>query len=144
MTLTEGEIINWKTYTTTHELLGAGFVRILGYFREDGIKSLAQIEEALRLRDSSKLVIPAHTLKGEAWQFGAEKLAELAEDIEMTARHYIEIQQDPEDLLEKAVLLRPLFELTLDALEKESSPLVNRRAANSNQDNSFGNYNYGG
>ncbi len=142
MSLTEGEIINWKTYTNTRELLGAGFVRILGYFREDGIKSLAQIEEALRLRDSSKLVIPAHTLKGEAWQFGAEKLAELAEDIEMTARHYIEIQQDPEDLLEKAVLLRPLFESTLDALEKESSPLVNRRAVNSNR-NVFGNYNYG-
>lgn len=141
MTLTEGEIINWKTYSSTRDLLGTGFVRILGYFREDGIKSLAQIEEALRIRDSSKLVIPAHTLKGEAWQFGAEKLAELAEEIEMTARHYIEIQQDPEDLLEKAVLLRPLFESTLDALEQESSPLVNRRAVNSNR-RSFGNYNY--
>lgn len=140
MALTDSEIINWKTYATTRELLGTGFVRILGYFREDGIKSLAQIEEALRLRDSSKLVIPAHTLKGEAWQFGAEKLAELAEEIEMTARHYIEIQQDPEDLLEKAVLLRPLFEATLNSLEKESSPLVERRAVNSNR--SFGNYNY--
>lgn len=141
MPLTDSEIINWKTYANTRELLGPGFVRILGYFREDGVKSLAQIEEALRLRDSSKLVIPAHTLKGEAWQFGAEKLAELAEEIEMTARHYIEIQQDPEDLLEKAVLLRPLFETTLDTLEKESNPLVERRAVNSNR--SFGNYNYG-
>ena len=141
MTLTDSEIINWKTYANTRELLGTGFVRILGYFREDGVKSLAQIEEALRLRDSSKLVIPAHTLKGEAWQFGAEKLAELAEEIEMTARHYIEIQQDPEDLLEKAVLLRPLFETTLETLEKESNPLVERRAVNSNRN--FGNYNYG-
>lgn len=141
MTPTDSEIINWKTYANTRDLLGTGFVRILGYFREDGVKSLAQIEEALRLRDSSKLVIPAHTLKGEAWQFGAEKLAELAEEIEMTARHYIEIQQDPEDLLEKAVLLRPLFEATLDTLEKESNPLVERRAVNSNR--GFGNYNYG-
>lgn len=141
MSPTDGEIINWKTYANTRELLGTGFVRILGYFREDGIKSLSQIEEALRLRDSKKLVIPAHTLKGEAWQFGAEKLASLAEEIEMTARHYIEIQQDPEDLLEKAVLLRPLFEATLDALEKESSPLIERRAMNSNR-NKFGNYSY--
>ncbi len=140
MTLTDSEIINWKTYINTRELLGPGFVRILGYFREDGIKSLAQIEEALRVRDSSKLVIPAHTLKGEAWQFGAEKLAELAEEIEMTARHYIEIQQDPEDLLEKAVLLRPLFETTLEALEKESNPLVERRVVNSNR--GFANYTY--
>lgn len=143
MSLTDGEIINWKTYANTRDLLGTGFIRILGYFREDGVKSLSQIEDALRLRDSSKLVIPAHTLKGEAWQFGAEKLAELAEEIEMTARHYIEIQQDPEDLLEKAVLLRPLFETTLDALEKETSPLMERRAVNSNRNN-FGNYNYGG
>jgi len=142
MPLPDGEIINWKTFASTRDLLGTGFVRILGYFREDGVKSLAQIEEALRMRDSSRLVIPAHTLKGEAWQFGAEKLAELAEEIEMTARHYIEIQQDPEDLLEKAVLLRPLFESTLDALEKESSPLVERRAVNSTR-NVFGDYNYG-
>lgn len=142
MSLTDGEIINWKTYASTRELLGTGFVRILGYFREDGIKSLSQIEEALRLRDSSKLVIPAHTLKGEAWQFGAEKLASLAEEIEMAARHYIEIQQDPEDLLEKAVLLRPLFETTLDALEKESNPLIERRAVNSNR-SKFGSYTYG-
>lgn len=142
MSLTNGEVINWKTYASTRDLLGTGFVRILGYFREDGIKSLAQIEEALRHRDSSKLVIPAHTLKGEAWQFGAEKLAELAEEIEMTARHYIEIQQDPEDLLEKAVLLRPLFESTLDALEQESSPLVNRRAVNSGR-GGFEGHHYG-
>ncbi len=142
MALTDGEIINWKTYANTRAVLGDGFVRILGYFREDGVKSVAQIEEALRLRDSSKLVIPAHTLKGESWQFGAEKLAELAEEIEMTARHYIEIQQDPEDLLEKAVLLRPLFEKTLDALEKEGNPLVERSPVNNNR-NVFGNYNYG-
>jgi histidine phosphotransfer protein HptB len=121
--------IDWATFTETRSVLGEAFVRILGYFREDGTKSVAEIENAMRERSSAKLVLPAHTLKGEGYQFGAEKLATLAEEIEIAARHYVEIQQDPEELLEKVVQLRPLFERTLAALEREVSPLVERRAA---------------
>ncbi len=80
--LTE-DLINWTAFTETQNLMGAGFVRVLGYFREDGMKSVAAIENAFRDLDSAKMVMPAHTLKGESWQFGAEKLGELAEEIEM-------------------------------------------------------------
>ena len=120
-------IINWKAYSATRNLMGAGFVRILGYFREDGMKSVAAIEQAFRDLDSAKLVMPAHTLKGEAWQFGAEKLGELAEEIEIAARHYVEIRQDPSDLVLQVAGLRVLFEQTLSALDAEVSPLVDRR-----------------
>jgi histidine phosphotransfer protein HptB len=120
--------INWTAFAETRSALGDAFVRILGYFREDGIKSVAEIENAMRERSSAKLILPAHTLKGEGYQFGAEKLAELAEEIEVAARHYVEIQQDPSELLEKVVKLRPLFERSLAALENEISPLVERRA----------------
>jgi HPt (histidine-containing phosphotransfer) domain-containing protein len=118
--------------------LGAGFVRILGYFLEDGTKSVAAIEEAMRLKDSAKLVMPAHTLKGEAWQFGANRLALLAEEIEVAARHYVEIQIDPSELVEKVVHLRPLFEATVSALEAETSPLVERRPVAAAQRNALG------
>jgi histidine phosphotransfer protein HptB len=128
--------INWTAFAETRSALGDAFVRILGYFREDGIKSVAEIENAMRERSSAKLILPAHTLKGEGYQFGAEKLAELAEEIEVAARHYVEIQQDPSELLEKVVKLRPLFERSLAALENEISPLVERRA-------SFGSRNMG-
>lgn len=128
MSLNAEEIVNWSTFTETRSILGEAFVRVLGYFREDGIKSVAVIEEAMRERDSAKLVLPAHTLKGESWQFGAERLAALAEEIEVAARHYVEIRQGPEELVEKVVQLRPLFEATLSALESEASPLVERRA----------------
>lgn len=121
------DVINWTAFAETRGALGEAFVRILGYFREDGTKSVAEIENAMRDRSSAGLILPAHTLKGEGYQFGAEKLAELAEEIEVAARHYVEIQQDPSELLEKVVQLRPLFELTLDALEREVSPLVERR-----------------
>jgi histidine phosphotransfer protein HptB len=126
---TAEDIINWKAYAETRALMGPGFVRILGYFREDGMKSVAAIEQAFRDLDSAKLVMPAHTLKGEAWQFGAEKLGELAEEIEIAARHYVEIRQDPSDLVRQVASLRVLFETTLSALDADVSPLVNRRDA---------------
>src|SRR3546814_222017 len=73
------------------------------------------------------LVMPAHTLKSEARQFGAEKLGALAEDIEMFARRCVESQVSPEEYLPRVVELRPLFETTLSALEREANPLVRRR-----------------
>ena len=123
------DIINWATFAEARSVLGEAFVRVLGYFREDGTKSVAAIEEAMRQKDAAALVMPAHTLKGEALQFGADSLGDLAEEIEFAARHYVEIRQGPEELLEKVVQLRPLFEATLVALETEISPLVERRAA---------------
>jgi histidine phosphotransfer protein HptB len=135
------EDINWTTFTETRTVLGDSFVRVLGYFREDGTKSVADIEAAMRERNSAKLVLPAHTLKGEGYQFGADRLAALAEEIEIAARHYVEIRQDPEDLLEKVVQLRPLFERTMAALEAEASPLVERRAAFGSR--TFGNNQFG-
>ena len=131
-------LIDWKAFGETRSLLGAGFVRILGYFLEDGTKSVAAIEEAMRLKDSAKLVMPAHTLKGEAWQFGAHRLALLAEEIEVAARHYVEMRIDPSELVEKVVHLRPLFEATVLALEAETSPLVERRPVAAAQRNALG------
>lgn len=123
------DIVNWVSFSEARTALGEAFVRMLGYFREDGIKSVAAIEQAMRAGNSTGLVLPAQTLKDESWQFGAEHLAELAEEIEIAARHYVEIRQGPEELVEKVVRLRPLFEATLGALEAEASPLVERRAA---------------
>lgn len=142
MTDLPDELIDWNAFAETRNLLGAGFVRILGYFRDDGIKSVAAIEEALRVKDSAKLIIPADTLKGEAWQFGAHALALLAEEIEVAARHYVEIQIDPSELVEAIVRLRPVFEATLAALEAEASPLVERKPAAPGQRNALGGMSY--
>ena len=120
-------LVDWNEFRATRTQLGAAFVRILGYFREDGIKSVAAIEEAMRARSAGGLVMPAHTLKSEARQFGAERLGALAEDIEMFARHCVEAQVSPEEYLPRVVTLRPLFEETLEALEREANPLVQRR-----------------
>ena len=120
-------IIDWEAFSGARSDLGADFVRILGYFREDGAKSVAAIEDAMRAQDAVALVLPAHTLKGEASQFGAEALADLAEKIENIARQSIEWRQTPDEALPHVVKLRALFTDTLAAFERETNPLVERR-----------------
>ena len=73
------DIIDWVHFEKSRSELGPGFIRILSYFREDGAKSLASIELAMREQNTVALVIPSHTLKGESRQFGAEPLAAVAE-----------------------------------------------------------------
>ena len=126
-TLDGDRLVDWTAFAHARTQLGANFVRILGYFQEDGVKSVSQIEEAMRAGNAAALVLPAHTLKGESRQFGAETLADCAETIEMTARACVESHDTPDQALEHVVRLRPLFEQTLAALEREANPLVNRQ-----------------
>lgn len=125
--LEQANLVNWPAFAQARSELGASFVRILGYFREDGVKSLEAIEAAMRNKSAAALVIPAHTLKGEARQFGADPLAECAEAIEIIARGCVERRDGPDEALADVVRLRPLFEATLTLLERESNPLVERR-----------------
>ena len=120
-------IVDWSIFSRTRTELGAGFVRILGYFREDGEKSVAGIEEAMQRRDTAALVIPAHTLKTEARQFGAEPLGALAEEIEFAARRAVEMRVFPDEMIPTVARLRPLYEQTMTLFERETNPLVARR-----------------
>lgn len=121
-------LVDWPAYARARAELGMQFVRILGYFEEDGSKSVLAIEEAMRAQNAVGMVIPAHTLKGEARQFGAEPLADLAEAIEMFARDCVERREDPAAALTDVVQLRPLFQATLALLRREANPLAERRS----------------
>jgi HPt (histidine-containing phosphotransfer) domain-containing protein len=122
-------LVDLTAFTQSRNLLGAGFVRILGYFREDGVKSVCAIEAAMRAGNAAAMVLPAHTLKGEARQFGATPLADLAEVIEAIARDCVETRDTPEQAMEHVARLRPLFEQTLALLERDANPIVERRPA---------------
>ena len=122
------ELVEWGVFARARAELGVAFVRILGYFREDGAKAVSAIEQAIRERSAAGLVLPAHTLKGESRQFGAVPLATLAEEIEMTARRCVETHESPDELIERVVELRPLFDATLQLFDREVSPIVDRRA----------------
>jgi len=121
------DLVDWSTFASVRAELGANFVRILGYFREDGEKSVAKIEAAMHGRDVAAMIIPAHTLKSEARQFGAEPLAQIAEEIETSARHAVEIRLFPDEILPQVAQLRPLYRTTMALLEERANPLVQRR-----------------
>ncbi len=122
-------IIDWGHFEKSRSELGPGFIRILSYFREDGTKSVANIEQAMREQDTVALIIPAHTLKGEARQFGAEPLATIAELIEQTARMCVETHRFPDELVPEVVQLRKLFNETVELFDKATNPLLTRGSA---------------
>ncbi len=125
--MTDGQdIVDWVHFERSRSELGPGFIRILSYFREDGTKSVAEIEQAMREQNTPALVIPAHTLKGEARQLGAEPLAKIAELIESTARFCVETHRFPDELVKDVVELRKVFEQTVELFDRATNPLMSR------------------
>ncbi len=119
--------MDWAKFERTRNDLGSGFVRVFGYFQQDGAGSVTAIEDAVRNNSATALVLPAHKIKSEAREFGALALAELAEDIEFQARDCVEWRVDTASLVEHVVKLRPLFEATLELIDIASNPLMQRR-----------------
>jgi len=122
------DIVDWAFFEKSRTELGPSFIRILNYFKEDGTKSVAQIEQAMRDENTAALVLPAHTLKGESRQLGAEPIATIAELIETPARLCIETHRFPDELVPEVVELRKLFAETIELFEKATNPLVTRTA----------------
>jgi len=75
------------------------------------------------------LVLPAHTLKGESRQLGAEPIAKIAELIETTARFCVENGRFPDELVPQVVELRKLFDETIELFDKATNPLLSRTPA---------------
>jgi HPt (histidine-containing phosphotransfer) domain-containing protein len=122
-------IVDWAYFEKSRSELGPGFIRILAYFKEDGVKSIAEIEKAMRDQNTTGLVLPAHTLKGESRQLGAEPVAKIAELIETTARLCMETHRFPDELVPDVVELRRLFSETVELFEKATNPLMTRTPA---------------
>ena len=120
------DMIDWVHFERSRAELGSGFIRILGYYRDDGAKSIAAIDAAMREQNSVALVIPAHTLKGESRQFGANVVAEIAEKIEDAARSSVESHSFPDELIPDVVELRRLFNMTIEMFDQAVNPLLSR------------------
>ena len=137
------DIVDWGHFEKSRAELGPGFIRILSYFKEDGVKSIAQIEAAMREQNTTALVIPAHTLKGESRQLGAEPLAKIAELIEQTARFCVETHRFPDELVPQVVELRKLFNQTVEMFDKATNPLMTRAAPGGFGRKTVGNQGFG-
>ena len=123
------DTVDWAHFEKSRSELGPGFIKILAYFKEDGVKSINEIEKAMRDQNTTGLVLPAHTLKGESRQLGAEPVAKIAELIETTARFCMETHRFPDELVPEVVELRRLFSETIELFEKATNPLMTRAPA---------------
>lgn len=123
----DAAIVDPVIFEKTRATMGAGFIKLIGYFGEDASKAVGEIESAQREGNAARIVMPAHTMKSEARQFGAMLLGDLAEKIEYQARRCVENQERPDDLLVAVAKLRPLFGKTMAILERETNPLIERR-----------------
>lgn len=137
------DIVDWALFEKYRKELGPGFIRILSYFREDGAKSVQQIETAMREQNAVALVLPAHTIKGESRQLGAEPLAKIAELIESTARVCVETKRFPDELVPDVVELRRLFAQTVELFDKATNPLMTRTAPGGGFGRKVNNQNFG-
>ena len=117
-------VVNWTTFGQTRVLIGNDFTRILSYYRDDAAKNVVAIEQAFKSGDAVAMVRPAHTLKGDSLQFGAEALGKLAEHIEHVARRCVEDHISPAELGADIPRLRPMLIETLSQFEREISRTV--------------------
>jgi HPt (histidine-containing phosphotransfer) domain-containing protein len=113
------DVVNWAAFAQTRAVIGNEFGRLLTYYREDAAKCIVAVEQAFIARDAVAMVRPAHTLKGDSLQFGAEAIGRLAEKIEQAARQCVEEHSAPDDLGADVPRLRPLLIETLRLFERE-------------------------
>ncbi|HEX7822864.1 MAG TPA: Hpt domain-containing protein [Sphingobium sp.] len=112
-------LISETDLATARRELGSALPRILGYYRQDGVASILAIENAMQARNATTLVLPAHSLKGESRQLGAQRVAELSQHLEKIARRCIEDRTSlPDELADDVRGLRSLFHETIIALER--------------------------
>jgi histidine phosphotransfer protein HptB len=119
-------LIDWVMLEKTRRQLGVAFIRIYGYFREDAETAITAIENAIRTGNGAAMINPASALRDAAEQMGAERLTDLAEEIEMHARGCVEAGLVPDDYIDRVAALRPLLAETLSEVDAEVSPLVQR------------------
>jgi len=91
------EIINISIMNEAKELMGDRFVTMVEYFIEDSEGYLAEIEAGIKAKDEQALIPPSHTVKSSAKQIGAERVSEVAKNIESFCREFD--KSDPSSFL---------------------------------------------
>jgi HPt (histidine-containing phosphotransfer) domain-containing protein len=128
MTEFEAPLVDWSVLDSTRSRLGGAFMRIYGYFQNDADSAVSAVEAAMRAKNGAAMIDPAAALRSAAEQLGAQRLADLAEDIEMHARSCVETMLVPDDYVDRVAALRPLLTETLAVMDAEVSPLIHRPA----------------
>lgn len=80
------EIINISIVNEAKDLMGERFPTMIKYFLEDTEMYLNEIEKGIAEKNIQVSLSPAHTIKSSAKQLGAERVSDVARQIETMCR----------------------------------------------------------
>lgn len=83
-------IINQAAMEETKSIMQDKFPMMVEYFLEDAKMYVSSIDEGIKSNDVKQVVSPAHTIKSSAFQVGAQKVSEIAKEIEEVASEMLE------------------------------------------------------
>ena len=88
--------IDKKTFTALQDMAGAQFVvELVGAFLEEAPVMLATLRSSLAEGDAEKFRRTAHSLKSNSNTFGAQALAAIAKDLELSGVDQVRARPDP-------------------------------------------------
>jgi hypothetical protein len=120
--------------------LGPGFIRILSYFREDGAKSVAQIEQAMHEQNTVALVIPGAHAEGRIAPVRRRAAGRIAELIETPRASAVRRNPplSPTSWCPRWSSFAALFNETVELFDKATNPLLTARARDQRRAGGFG------
>ena len=88
--------IDKKTFTALQEMAGADFVvELVHAFFEEAPAMLAALASSLAAGDAETFRRTAHSLKSNSNTFGAQALAAIAKDLELSGLENVKARPDP-------------------------------------------------
>ena len=88
--------IDQKTFAALQDMAGADFVvELIHAFLEEAPVMLASLRTSLEAGDAEKFRRTAHSLKSNSKTFGAEALAAIAKDLELSGLAQVKGRPDP-------------------------------------------------
>ncbi|MDA9163262.1 Hpt domain-containing protein [Rickettsiaceae bacterium] len=119
MTEQQLDIINIKLAEEAKNLMTDRFPTMVSYFLEDTQMYLEEIEKGATEDDPERAISPAHTIKSSAKQLGAERVSEIAKNIEELCRNLVENgSNDLEQFKNLSKQLKEEIELATPELNK--------------------------
>ncbi len=82
----ELEVINVSIVEEAKDLMGDRFPTMVKYFLEDTEMYISEIWASIEEKDITMAISPAHTIKSSAKQIGAERISDVARQIEQFCR----------------------------------------------------------
>ncbi len=88
-TIVSASVLDLAAVSEAKAMMKDKFPKMIGYFLEDSVMYVKQVEDGLAANNAEAVVPPAHTLKSSSRQMGAIVLSGIAKDMELTAREVV-------------------------------------------------------